>query len=91
MDDGGVQTAPAFSAQDSNREGTGHLCGLQKHHTLLSLEDAWSSLEEKRRDCPHYTFPPGPYLGETSETGWYFLEPFPLPLLLSSSMFKGER
>lgn len=90
-DGGGVQTAPALSAQDSNQDGTQHVCGLKKYRTQNTWQawrTAWSpwgmawSPWETRGEAALTAGPPlGPHLDETSETGLLFLGPFSPPLL----------
>lgn len=82
----GFSPAVVFSAQDSHREGTWHLCDLQKHHTQntwRAWEMPWSCVGAKQRDDPTAGPSLGPNLGENPETRLFFLGP---ALLFFSSM-----
>lgn len=53
----------------------------------MSLEDGLELAEGQEERALTGDLHLEPYLGETSETGLFFLGPFSPPLLLSSSMF----
>lgn len=92
VNDEGVQTAMAVSAQDSHQEGTWHLLRLQKHctqNTWYAWRTAWSPLEDKRGGRLAAGSPLRPHLGESSGTGLFFLGNFSPSLLFFSSMLVG--
>lgn len=84
-----MQTGPEFSAQDSHQDGSGHLCGLQKHWTVqLGAHPEPSGGQEKRSPSLQiHSFAP---TWVQRETGLFSLGPFSPSLLLSSSMFVEE-